>query len=88
MSDERFIEIPWDDLEADTLHRLLEEFATRDGTDYGDVEVETEVKVNQLLSGLKRKHWLIIFDQTLQNTHIVDAREWRRAQASGEIPFD
>ena len=28
--------VPWKDLPPDTLHNLIEEFVTRDGTDYGD----------------------------------------------------
>lgn len=83
MSEDRFIEIPWDAIDADTLQRLLQEFVTRDGTDYGEIEVESDTKVLQLLNGLKRRQWLIIFDQEMQGTHIVDAREWRRARRSG-----
>ena len=78
MSDDRFLEIPWDALEEETLRSLVQEFVTREGTDYGEVEISLDVKVDQVLNGLKRKHWLIIYDQDMQNTHIVDAMEWRR----------
>ncbi|MBG32243.1 MAG: hypothetical protein CL552_04000, partial [Alcanivorax sp.] len=39
--------VPWKDLPADTLTNLIEEFVTRDGTDYGDQEIPTATKVEQ-----------------------------------------
>lgn len=87
MSEERMIEVPWDAIESDTLHRLVEEFVTREGTDYGQVEIDLETKVQQIINGLKKRQWLIIVDTAMQNTHIVDAAEWRRAVKRGELPF-
>lgn len=34
--------VPWDQLSAEALRGLIEEFVTRDGTDYGEVEVPLE----------------------------------------------
>lgn len=87
MSGERMIEVPWDAIDADTLHRLVEEFVTREGTDYGQVEIDLETKVQQIINGLKRRQWLIIVDTAMENTHIVEAAEWRRAVKRGELPF-
>lgn len=78
MNDEERIEIPWDAVDPDTLHRLVEEFVTREGTDYGEVEYDLNTKVQQILHGLKRRQWTIIYDPVLQSTHIIDAAEWQR----------
>lgn len=40
--------VPWQNINADTLNHLLEEFASRDGTDYGVYETSLEDKVVQL----------------------------------------
>lgn len=81
------IEVPWDAIDPDTLYRLVEEFVTREGTDYGQQEFSLDTKVQQILAGLKRRQWLIIVDTAMQNTHIVEAAEWRRAMKRGNLPF-
>ncbi len=81
------IEVPWDAIDPDTLYRLVEEFVTREGTDYGQQEFSLDTKVQQILAGLKRRQWLIIVDTAMQNTHIVEAAEWRRAMKRGDLPF-
>ncbi len=40
-----------------------EEFVTRDGTDYGEVEVSLDAKVAQVHSQLKSDEAVIVFDQ-------------------------
>jgi len=87
MDEERMIEVPWDAIDPDTLYRLIEEFVTREGTDYGQQEFDLDTKVQQILAGLKRHQWLIIVDTAMQNTHIVEAAEWRRAMKRGQPPF-
>lgn len=83
MSEERMIDVPWDAIDPDTLYRLVEEFVTREGTDYGQQEFDLDTKVQQIMAGLKRRQWLIIVDTEMQNTHIVEAAEWRRALKRG-----
>ena len=76
---ENLIEIPWDQLAADTLHALVEEFVTRDGTDYGVEEVALSRKVEQVTRGIKSKEYVIVYDQELDSVHIVTAQQWRSA---------
>ena len=76
---ENLIEIPWDQLEAETLYALVEEFVTRDGTDYGEEEVALSRKVDQVLKGIKKKEYVIVYDQEMDNVHIVTAQDWRSA---------
>lgn len=43
-----FIRVPIERLDGDTLNALLEEFASRDGTDYGESETPLDERVSQL----------------------------------------
>lgn len=47
------LEIPWQKLSGEALQGLLEELVTRDGTDYGERELSTEEKVEQLYRALR-----------------------------------
>ena len=57
-----FIEIPVERLELDVLDALLEEFATRDGTDYGEVETSLEERVMQLKLQLQDTSLALLYD--------------------------
>ncbi len=72
---ENLIEIPWDALAPETLNGLVEEFVTRDGTDYGEQEIALERKVHQVINGIKRKEFVIVFDEDQQVAHIVTRQQ-------------
>jgi hypothetical protein len=71
---QRFIEIPPIRLSAKTLRRLIEEFVTRDGTDYGRTEKTIEQKVADVMRQLRRREVRIIFDQETQKANLVAGR--------------
>ena len=79
---ENLIEIPWDALAPDTLNALVEEFVTRDGTDYGEQEVALERKVLQVINGIKRKEYVIVFDSEQDAAQIVTRQQWRQVKSS------
>lgn len=57
-----FIDVPPQRLQSDILLALLEEYASRDGTDYGERETSLEEKVNQLRAQLGRGELRIVYD--------------------------
>ena len=63
--------IPISSIEPDTLYRIAEEFVTREGTDYGDSEMELSVKVKELLTSLKKGNVVVVFDQTLESVNLM-----------------
>jgi uncharacterized protein YheU (UPF0270 family) len=67
------IEIPPDSLSREALRALVEEFVTRDGTDYGAVERGLEAKVADVLRQLDRGEVCIVFDPESETTTIVTA---------------
>lgn len=69
------VQVPWDSLPTDTLHRLVEEFVTRDGTDYGEHEVDTDTKVAQVLGQLRKGKVLITFDSDLGTANVIPKEE-------------
>ncbi|GAB6387006.1 YheU family protein [Stutzerimonas marianensis] len=53
--------IPHDQLEPDTLTRLIEDFVTRDGTDNGD-ETPLNTRVERVRHALEKGLAVIVFD--------------------------
>ncbi len=71
------MEVPWQDIAPDTLEALLEEFVSRDGTDYGDIEVPQAHKVAQVRAQLRRGEVLIVFDETSESVNILARSDYR-----------
>lgn len=65
------LKIPFDQLSSEALHGLIEEFVTRDGTDYGEIEVALETKISQVLGQLKSGKAVIVFDQKSETCTIL-----------------
>jgi uncharacterized protein YheU (UPF0270 family) len=68
------IEVPAADLSREALRALVEEFVTRDGTDYGAVERSLEQKVAAVLSQIARGEVRIVFDPESETTTLVPSR--------------
>jgi len=75
--DSRFkvLKIPYDQLNPETLHGVIEEFVTRDGTDYGEVEVSLKTKISQVLGQLKSGKAVIVFDQATETCNILRSND-------------
>nr|WP_234999921.1 YheU family protein [Alcanivorax sp. DSM 26293] len=71
--------VPWEDLPPDTLTNLIEEFVTRDGTDYGDQEVATSTKVEQVRTQLKQQEAFIVFDEVTESVSVMGKEQAREA---------
>jgi uncharacterized protein YheU (UPF0270 family) len=63
--------IPVDRLSSDALRGLVEEFITREGTDYGNLEVNLETKVQQVKQQLDRGEVLIVFDGATESVNLM-----------------
>lgn len=69
--------VPWQSIAEDTLLGLLEEFVTRDGTDYGATESTLDSRVAQAKRALQKQEVLIVVDLNLETTQLIDAREYQ-----------
>lgn len=56
------MEIPWQQLSEDTLNAVLEEYASREGTEYGAQEYSLQDKVAQLRMQLYQNRIWLDFD--------------------------
>ena len=68
--------VPWQQINADTLNHLLEEFASRDGTDYGAYETSLADKVSQLQLQLTQKQILVVYSELHESINIVPAEQF------------
>ena len=65
------LKIPYDQLSPEALRGVIEEFVTRDGTDYGEIEVSLDTKISQMLGQLKSGKAVIVFDQGTETCNIL-----------------
>lgn len=63
--------IPYEQLSAEALTGLIEEFITREGTDYGWEEVTLATKVEQVRQQLKRGDVVIVFDPATESVSLL-----------------
>ncbi|WP_444912582.1 YheU family protein [Microbulbifer sp. PAAF003] len=67
--------IPFEQLDADSLQSLLEEYATREGTEYGEREVELVDKVASLRRQLQSGQVVIWFEPGEETVNLVLAED-------------
>jgi len=65
------VKIPYDQLSPEALQGVVEEFVTRDGTDYGEEEIPLETKIAQVLAQLRSGKAVIVFDQETDSGTIL-----------------
>ena len=69
--------IPYEQLEAETLTRLIEDFVTRDGTDNGD-DTPLETRVLRVRQALTKGQAFILFDMDSQQCQLLAKHEVAR----------
>ncbi len=66
--------IPFEQLSPQALKGVVEEFVTRDGTDYGESEVPLETKTRRIMDQLKSRKAVIVFDHRTESCTILESR--------------
>ena len=69
------MDIPWQNLQPETIQSLIEEFVSRDGTDYGENEVDHETKVMQIRQQLLSGKIKIVFDPETESCDLREAED-------------
>lgn len=67
----RFVEVPYEQIQLETLRGLVEEFITRDGTFYGKKEMTMEQKIDMVMGQLKSGEATISWYRYVQTSNIV-----------------
>ncbi len=73
-----FVQIPGEALSPQALDGLIEEFVTRDGTDYGAEERTLDDKKDAARRQLDRGDVAIVFDPETQTSNIILKDELRK----------
>ena len=67
--------IPIDKLSAEALQGVIEEFISRSGTDYGEIEAAPDTNFRQVKSKLETRESVLIFDDETETTNIFLAND-------------
>jgi len=71
----QFVAVPPHRLQADVLQALLEDFASRDGTDYGEREFTLDEKVERLQRQLRAAELHILYDADSEQWDLVPSTQ-------------
>jgi len=83
----QLIIIPPEQLSADALQGVIEEFITREGTDYGEVELSLAEKVEQIRAQLRKGLVVVVFDAVAESVTIMTREDVARTQAGFNTDF-
>jgi len=71
---EEGLDVPYQQIDPETLRRIIQEFVSRDGADWGDTGCTLDDKVEQVLQQLLRMQVKVVFDLRSQTVNIVACR--------------
>ena len=80
---EEGIEIPFEQINPETLLNMLSEFVTREWADLGDSCCTLDVKVTQVLQQLEAHTAKVLYDVTTESWNIVAAKQRLASRNTG-----
>ncbi|MBN2398094.1 MAG: YheU family protein [Deltaproteobacteria bacterium] len=78
------VRVPYDRLSPEILEAVIEEFVTREGTDYGTTDVPFTRKIEQVRRQIETGRALIVFDESMQSCTILQKDDPRLGALDGE----
>lgn len=76
--DQKYVEVPAEQLSPDALKGLIESFVLREGTDYGDADYDLEQKVKHVHRQLESGDVAVVFNVELQSADMLTRTEIKR----------
>jgi hypothetical protein len=70
------VQVPFASLSPEALRGLIEEFVTREGTDYGPQELSLHDKSAQVQRCIERGEVLVVYDFASESATLVTREEW------------
>ena len=67
----KIIQVPYNELQPETLQAVIEDFITRDNTDFEEEESYLLQKVERVMCQLKTNSAVLIFDTVTETCNIV-----------------
>ncbi|MFK8020676.1 MAG: YheU family protein [Pseudomonadales bacterium] len=80
--------IPADRLSKDALHGLIEEFISREGTDYGTAEYDLKQKTQHVVRQMERGEVVVVFDAASDSCNLLVAEEAQLFSAVSDAAQD
>lgn len=77
---DKYVIVPSAQLSPDALQGVIEEFITREGTDYGEFEFSLAEKVEQVRAQLRVAAVQIVFDVAAETCTIMTREEIRQLE--------
>ncbi len=68
------MEIPRSQLSDKALRAIIEEFVTREGSEYGPIEYSFEDKVDHVIQQLERGEVIVTFDAASETCNLIPSR--------------
>ncbi|HMV72797.1 MAG TPA: YheU family protein [Pseudomonadales bacterium] len=78
------VEVSWRALSSQALLGVIEEFATREGTEYGEREVSLDAKVEQIRRQIERGEVSIFFDDVSGSCQLLTREQAAPLRSSVE----
>lgn len=70
--------IPVDQLQADTLTAIIEQFVLREGTDYGENVYRLEQKVAHVRAQLEKGDVVVVYSELHDSVDIISNKEYEK----------
>lgn len=70
-----FMVIPWSSLSEDALAGIIEDFVTREGTEYGSSDIALEQKVQQIQRQLRSGDASVVYDSEQLSCSVTLTRD-------------
>jgi uncharacterized protein len=67
------MEISYKELKEDTLRNIIEEFVTREGTDYGHVNISLAKKIDDVKKLLDQGKVVLVYDDESKTCNIIES---------------
>ncbi|WP_438865555.1 YheU family protein [Neptunicella sp.] len=78
--------IPIEQLDTDTLQNIIESFVLREGTDYGENEVDMRQKVTQVHQQLINGYAVIVYSELHESIDIIPADKFKQSVNESDFP--
>ena len=73
--------IPIAEIAPETLHAILQEFVTREGTDYGLQELSLQQKMEVLMQKVKSGAVVVVYDETSESVNLMDVKAYNASNS-------
>lgn len=73
--------VPYESLSEEALIGVLEEFITREGTDYGSAELDLSEKLSEAKNKLIKSEFVIVFDLKSERTQLLTKQQFAKLES-------